>query len=199
MEPPLANFKPAFTPAYGIILVSYLYLLRISEVTCLFSTGFVVTYLVITPEKRHNSHYWRVATPFVRSWLAFLLHHVSSSSSFPNGLLTNILRDLHPAVPNTTTWHSLLRCGAEALISLWVLPDQLCFWGRCGSNRGCSDLRLQTPRAIPFRSTVLFPDRDSSHTCPIGPLAQPHDPSRTNNPRGHYSTVAAVIPAASTL
>ena len=113
---------------YGLLLISFLYLLRISETAALLPNDLTPDCLGIHASKRDRTTVWRPTTRFVAHWLIFLQDHLFRSGTPSPAALTRAIGSL--STTTRYTWHALRRGGAATLVHLGTTPDQLTYWER---------------------------------------------------------------------
>ena len=166
---------PTLAQPYAILLISFVFLLRVSEARRLRSADLTANGLRLLPAKTHRAPIWRAASPFISEWLLFLrasLHgRRACSTDAPLALLH---RAASAHTPETLTWHALRR-GAAAMLHFLGLPlSDLCHWGRWSSPRTANSyiephaflglpasLHLLSPLGIPTSLSLdqLWPAR----------------------------------------
>ena len=205
---------PTHTVFYGLLLLSFIYLLRISETAAIYATDLGNGRLAIHAAKRDRTTCWRPATNFVDLWLGFLRTHYSSSPTPSPAALTGAIRSLSPDT-TTYTWHALRRGGAATLVQLGTSPEQLAHWGRWASPQSARcyfDLQQPFP-VLPGRFLLFTPDGGWASLTPADlwpptvlpgqPLAPaaggypglpPMPPSTTSLVHGHADATGGVMP-----
>ena len=171
LSAPLARFSASLSPIYGVALLSFIFLLRVSEAAALSADQITDDQLGFRPSKRHATTCWRAATPFVAQWLAHLRQPLAHQGPFTQTALSRGLHQLNPAaIPRTLTWHSLRRGGATALISLGVPPEQLAIWGRWASPQSARTYYDPTSRCPAFPTLLCLHNPDGT-TATLPPAA----------------------------
>ena len=118
-------FRQDASPLYGIILISYIFLLRISEACSITASDIKSGRFGIRAAKRDRTVCWRQSTAFVDTWLSHLQQTLRTIDSFDRQILTDTFRRICAVFELDCTWHSLRRGAAATLITLGTSPEQL--------------------------------------------------------------------------
>ena len=120
-------FSSAISPIYGLVLLAYVFLLRVSEASSLLPADLGPGRLGLHAAKRDRTVCWRPVTPFIDGWLVFLRQYYTTQSLPTASALNRHLRALFPG--QTLTWHAMRCGGAATLVQLGTTPEQLTSWG----------------------------------------------------------------------
>ena len=162
---PANLLRPVEPWFYGLLLVSFVFLLRVSESLSLTPSTLGPDRLGLRAAKRDRVTCWRPATHFVSEWLAFLGNYLASYSLPTAAALNHLLRALAP----DCTWHALRRGGAATLVQLGTSPEQLSHWGRWASSQSARPyFDLQCPfSSLPSRFHLYSPTFDVLSASPF--------------------------------
>ena len=146
---------------YGVLLFSFVYLLRISEAAAICSGDFQSGNFAVHAAKRGKATYWRPVAEALRPWADFFAQQrlESGKSFFTTTSLSSAFKQ-YTAQIGALTFHALRRGGASTLAQLGLAPDRLLQWGRW---RGMESARLyfeveQCTPALPESVHVFQPD-----------------------------------------
>ena len=77
-----ASFRPDLSDVYGIILLFFVFLLRISAAAAVSPENITENQLGFRPSKRYVCACWRPATPFIALWLDHVKQHLLRQGPF---------------------------------------------------------------------------------------------------------------------
>ena len=82
-------FRQDASPLYGIVLISYIFLLRIFEASSITASDIKSGRFGIRAAKRNRAVCWRQSTTFVDTWLSYLQTTLRTIDSFDRQILTD--------------------------------------------------------------------------------------------------------------
>ena len=175
---------------YGAILLSAVFLLRVSEVTALAPGDFDGGALCIHAAKHGRIANWRGCSPFLAEWLRVLCRDRGPGQTLFD--ISSATASLRAITPSPTTWHALRRAGALTLLGLGVDPTNLLLWGRWRSAGGVRPYVEERGHApIPSISSFLGPTGEHRTLA----LAELWPPSLFGYGRGAAASAAADPPS----
>ena len=132
---PTVSHIPANLPAvfYGIMLLSFVYLLRVSEASAIVPGDIQRHTVAIRASKRNRSMYWRTVAPALECWTRFFMeyHPRPGCPYFGYDELQHDFKQFASDIDvGELTWHSLRRGAASTLVQIGINPENLIFCGR---------------------------------------------------------------------
>ena len=116
---------------YLAALLSWIYLLRVSELCRLRPSDFTTSHIRISPAKHTLPEVWRPIPDALRSCALFLSSYITDLPLFHSSQALTYVRALIPP-PNRSafTWHAFRRAGASTLLRLGAPMPSIALWGR---------------------------------------------------------------------